>query len=69
MNQAEYMTVGEAMRELGVSKSKITRLLNDGTLPSEINMLDKRSKLIKRADVEALKRRGKPEQAPRKNAA
>jgi hypothetical protein len=44
-------------------------MVREGTLPAVTNLIDKRSKLVRRADVEALKRRGKPEQAPRKNAA
>jgi excisionase family DNA binding protein len=50
----EYMTVAEAREYLGVSKRKITQFIEDGVLRTEPNIFDKRSKLIKRADVEAL---------------
>ena len=55
MAQSEYMTVAEAQEELGVTKRKIAQLITDGLLPSEPNPFDKRSKLVKRVDVEALK--------------
>jgi excisionase family DNA binding protein len=67
MSQPEYMTLGEAQRELGVSHVTIARMVRDGTLPSVPNKLDRRSKLVRRADVEALKRQGRPaEYTPRK---
>ncbi|HEV2461954.1 MAG TPA: helix-turn-helix domain-containing protein [Ktedonobacterales bacterium] len=53
----EYMTVAEARDALGVSKRKIAQLIDEGVLPAEPNTLDKRSKVVKRADVEALKKR------------
>jgi excisionase family DNA binding protein len=68
MAQSEYMTVAEAREYLGVSKRKIAQLIEDGVLPAEENPLDKRSKKVKRADVEALKSAA-PETAARKNAA
>jgi excisionase family DNA binding protein len=55
MAESEYMTVAEARDFLGVSKRKITQLIKDGILPAELNIFDERSKLVKRADVEALK--------------
>ena len=71
MNQSEYMTVTEARDYLGVSKVKIAQLIADGILPSVENKLDKRSRLITRVDLEALKRQGRPEgeRIARKNAA
>jgi excisionase family DNA binding protein len=56
-HQAEYLTVGEAQAELGVTKRKIADLIERGILPAEENVFDRRSKLVKRADVEALKTR------------
>jgi excisionase family DNA binding protein len=55
--ETEYMTVAEARDTLGVSKKKIAQLIEAGTLAAEDNPLDKRSKIIKRADVEALRRK------------
>jgi len=63
MAEAEYMTVAEARDYLGVSKRKITQFIEDGTLPSEPNIFDKRSKLVRRADVEALKAKMPAKQA------
>jgi len=68
MSRSEYMTLGEAQRALGVSRPTLTKMVREGTLPAVTNLIDKRSKLVHRADVEALTRRGKPEHAPRKNA-
>jgi excisionase family DNA binding protein len=50
----ELMTAGEAREYLGVGKQKMARLLVDGTLPSEPDPLDRRIRLVKRSDVEAL---------------
>jgi excisionase family DNA binding protein len=50
----EYLTVNEARELLGVSQSKLWRLLKDGTLLWVPDPLDKRAKLIKRTDLEAL---------------
>ena len=69
MSQSEYMTVSEAAAYLGVSNPKMTRLIQSGVLPTVENVLDKRSKLVRRADVEALRRQGRPAEPPRKDAA
>lgn len=53
----DTMTVAEAQRELGVSKSKMARLIADGVLHAEPDPLDKRYKLVARVEVEALKAR------------
>lgn len=50
----ELMKVAEAQRLLGVSKKKMASLLVEGTLPYTLDPLDKRVKLINRADVERL---------------
>lgn len=55
MSDAEYMTVAEAQEYLDVSKRAISRMIEEGLLPAEPNPFDKRSKLIPRAIVEALK--------------
>jgi excisionase family DNA binding protein len=54
VTQPDYLTVAEAQELLGVTKRKIAQLIEDGLLPTEPNPFDKRSKLIRRADVEAL---------------
>jgi len=55
--KGDAMTVAEAQRALGVSKVKIAQLIRDGLLHATPDPLDKRSKLIQRAEVEALKAR------------
>jgi hypothetical protein len=67
--EPEFLTVGQARALLGVSKRAITRLIEDGTLASEPNPFDKRSKLVRRADVLALKTKMPPKMPPKKAAA
>jgi hypothetical protein len=56
----ETMTAREAQEYLGISKRKMWELLEkDKQLSYERDPLDKRIKLIKRSDVEALKARSK----------
>lgn len=55
------MTVAEAQRALGVSKAKMARLLSEGALHATPDPLDKRFKLIPRAEVEALLARSQRE--------
>ncbi len=50
------MTAREARLYLGISTKKLAELIKDGTLPTVADLLDKRFKLIRRADVEKLKR-------------
>jgi hypothetical protein len=60
MAEAEgFLTIGEARALLGVSKTKMAKILARGVLPSEEDPLDSRFKLVKRADVEALLARSK----------
>jgi len=51
----EFVTVAEARALLGVTKYKMTDLINRGVLKTFDNEADRRSRLIRRADVEALK--------------
>lgn len=55
--EPELIAIAEAREILGVSKPRMAELLKEGVLIAEDNPLDKRSKLVKRADVEALARR------------
>lgn len=55
----ETMTVTEARVLLGISRAKMADLLATGVLSYEPDVLDKRLKLVKRADVEALRARAK----------
>lgn len=56
---SDRMTLTEARELLGISKTKIIQLVRDGKLTTEPNALDKRSKLVRRVDVEALAATGK----------
>lgn len=53
----EYLTVGEARELLGVSKPVIARLIRENVLQAVLDPLNRRVKLIKRSEVEALKAR------------
>ena len=55
----DLMTVGEARDYLGVGKQKMAKLISDGVLATQPDLLDKRIRLIKRADVERLRRQSK----------
>ena len=50
----QYLKVVEAQKRLGVSKKKMAALLAEGTLPFQLDPLDKRVKLVRRSDVERL---------------
>ncbi len=52
----EFMTLQEAADELQVSRFTLWRLLKDGKLPAYQSEVDRRRKLVRREDVEALKR-------------
>lgn len=52
--EREYLTVGEAQAVLGTSHGKMAKMLATGELPFEVYELDRRIRLIKRADVERL---------------
>lgn len=57
MADEEFMTIAEARDFLGIGNKKMAQLLKDGELAAVPDPLDKRSKLVKRSDVEALKAR------------
>jgi excisionase family DNA binding protein len=50
----DVMTAAEAQKYLGISTKAMARLLKSGDLPFERDKLDRRVKLVKRADVERL---------------
>jgi len=53
--EGEYISVAEARAILGVSKPKMAELLKEGKLlHAEPNPLDKRGKILRRSEVEAL---------------
>ena len=52
-DQEDYITSTEARELLGVSKGKMTAMIRNGEIPVYPDPVDKRVKLIKRADVDA----------------
>jgi hypothetical protein len=50
----QLIKVTQAQKLLGVSKKKIASLIVEGVLPFEADVLDKRVKLLRLADVERL---------------
>jgi len=54
---AELITLTEAAELIGVSKAKMSRLVAGGYLQPETDPLDERVKLVRRADVIALRKR------------
>lgn len=55
MAKSEYISVAEARELLGVSKTRIAEMVKKGELgPTEPNPVDRRGKLVLRANVEAL---------------
>jgi excisionase family DNA binding protein len=65
----EYLTVQEAAELMGVSRFTIWRRIRDGALPAYRADVDRRTRLVKRADVEALMRPRPIEDAEEKAAA
>ena len=61
----EFMTLQEAAEALKVSRFTLWRLLKDGKLPAYQSEADRRRKLVRREDVEAMKqpRRVDPKRA------
>lgn len=53
----DLISTAEARKLLGVSRVKMSQLLRDGRLRHFPDSLDKRYKLVSRAEVEALKHR------------
>lgn len=56
-DREEYLTVNQAREELGLTKPVMARLIREGMLHTEPHPFDKRMKLIKRSEVDALKAR------------
>ena len=51
----EYVTMREAQEILGVSNFTIWQMVRDGRLPAYRSEVDRRKKLIRRADLDALR--------------
>jgi hypothetical protein len=52
--KSEYVTATQAREMLGIGSAKMAELIANGTLPTTDNPLNKRVKLVRRADVEKL---------------
>jgi hypothetical protein len=62
--ESEYVTATQARLILGVGKNKMAELIENGTLPTRDNPLNKRAKLIKRSDLAPLLALPRPKSAP-----
>jgi len=52
----EYLSVQEAAEDLGVSRFTVWRLIRDGELTAYQSSVDRRRKLVRRVEIDALKR-------------
>ena len=60
----EYMTVNAARKRLGVSTNKMAAWIREGVLPTIPSPFNKRAKLVRLSDVEALLRAPRPKPLP-----
>ena len=65
----DFLTLTDAARYLGVSRQTLWRRIRDGVIPVHVSEINRRIKLVKRADVEALMRPRPIEDAGKKVAA
>jgi excisionase family DNA binding protein len=65
----EYLTVQEAAELMGVSRFTVWRRIRAGELPVYQSGVDRRARLVKRTDVEALMRPHAVEDVEKKAAA
>jgi len=68
MTEGEFWTVRQAREYLSISK-KMAQLIRDGVLATQDSVLDKRVKMVRHADVEALKSGSVQAEPRRKDAA
>ena len=68
MADGEFWTVRQAREYLAISKKKMAQLIRDEVLVTQDSLLDKRVKMVRRSDVEALKA-GSAQATSRKDAA
>lgn len=54
MESSEWMTAGEAANRLGVSKARMAKMIANNEIRWQHGRLDKRVKLVWRADVESM---------------
>ena len=63
MTESEYLPLIQAAEYLGVSRPTIKRLIDEGEINITVSPLDRRVKLINRADLDRLKAAPRPSQA------
>ncbi len=56
MKHEEFLNLKEARQLLGVSRTKLWKLIQEGRLPTYQDPLDKRARLVRRRDLENLRR-------------
>ncbi len=54
MANSEYINLTEAREILGVSRMTMTHMVQRGNVASEPNPVDRRSRIVKRAEIEAM---------------
>ena len=66
MNDGDLIPIGAAAKRLGTSTTTLRRRLRDGEIPTYVRDLDRRRRLARLADVEALgsPRRFDPKEEP-----
>ncbi len=66
MDNDDLIGIGQAAKILGTSQTTLRRRVRDGLLPTYVRPLDRRVRLIRLADVQALgsPRRFDPKEAP-----
>jgi len=55
MNESGFLSVSEAAKRVGRSRPTMARLLAEGMLPSYENPLDRRVRLVRVEDLDALR--------------
>jgi hypothetical protein len=64
VKESEFVTATQARELLGIGKAKLAELIANGTLPTTDSPLNKRVKLIRRADLAPLLALPRPKSAP-----
>lgn len=55
----DLMTIGEAREYLGIGRQTMANLIKRGVLTTQVDPLDRRIRLVKRADVVKLRQQSK----------
>ncbi|HEV2127841.1 MAG TPA: helix-turn-helix domain-containing protein [Thermomicrobiales bacterium] len=60
--RSDYMTIGEAADALGVTRTTVWRRIKSGELEVFRSQTDRRERLVRRADIEAMLRPAETDQ-------